>query len=49
MTEQCFGRDEHDKFRVYHKPVLGLYDDKSIVSCAWCGKTLDINPSKFVN
>lgn len=35
-------KDSNDNYREQHKPVAGKYDGKDIVSCAWCGKTLDV-------
>jgi hypothetical protein len=40
MTE-CRAREEGTgKLRKQHKPVSGTYDEKPIVTCAWCGAML---------
>ena len=42
MTSFCYARDDEKEYRKVHKPVPGLYDGKKITTCAWCGKTLEM-------
>jgi hypothetical protein len=40
MNTICYAPDINRGRRERHKPSLGTEDNKFIVSCVWCGKTL---------
>lgn len=43
MNTKCKARNEYNEYREQHKPAPGLYDGKPILSCVWCGRTLEAN------
>ena len=37
----CYARDDRNYYREQHEPVAGLYDGHTVMTCLWCGKTLE--------
>lgn len=42
VIDPCMAQDYSGHTRGTHNPCLGLIDGKPITSCAWCGRTLEV-------
>jgi len=41
MQTECHAPDADRVKRERHKPCIGVEDNKFMISCVWCGKTLE--------